>query len=207
MSNAPQSVPTDQDTTPEFAELARLHTEALFAWSLQWSGNRDDAWDLVQDTYERAMRSDFSRVPAGRLRGWLFIVAKNLFFDGYRKSRRRRLTPGEEMSVVSAVHAVKDDEEEAPWRSITRDDLERALGSLKPDLANVWRLHTFERLSYGAIAERLRVPVGTIGTRILRARRKLRETLTEQMNDCVSLPARRTQSAFIVRDGEMSAAA
>jgi RNA polymerase sigma-70 factor (ECF subfamily) len=164
-------------TPAAFAMLAWSHREALYRLARKWSGNSDDAWDLVQETYERALRVDHSRIPAERMSGWLFVVAKNLFRDHYRRDKRRRLKGVKERAVLTMLYDHHDDDGEADWRSMGMDDLRRAMTFLSPTLASVWRLHVIDGLSYAEVAHRLGTPVATIGTRLLRARRQLRRIL------------------------------
>jgi RNA polymerase sigma-70 factor (ECF subfamily) len=166
-------------TAAEFATLAWTHRESLYRLARKWSRNPDDAWDLVQETYERALRTDHSRIPAERMSGWLFVVAKNLFRDHYRRNKRRRLKGKKEAAVMATLYDAShgDHDEEGEWTRVGLDDVNRAMAVLSPTLATVWRLHVMEGLSYAEVAARLHTPVATIGTRLLRARRQIREVL------------------------------
>ena len=183
MLTADPSLPADNGA--DFAKLAWTHSEALYRLAHKWVGNRDDAWDLVQETFERVLRSDHSRIPAERMGGWLFVVAKNLFRDHYRRCKRRRLKGPKEAAVIATLYEPKASDEggDGQWSSVGSDDVQRAVAFLSPALATVWRLHVVEGLSYAEVSARLNTPAATVGTRLLRARRQLRRIL-------VTLPPR-----------------
>jgi RNA polymerase sigma-70 factor (ECF subfamily) len=156
------------------------HGQRLYRVALHLTGNHDDAMDLVQTTYERALRRGFAAVPAEQLRGWLVTIARNQFIDRYRTERcrtRREQRPanGEDLTV-----ATMDDADQPAWRELTRADLDRAVERLTPPLARTYRLHAFENLDYAGIAVLLQIPLSTVGTRLLRARRQLRGILFER---------------------------
>jgi RNA polymerase sigma-70 factor (ECF subfamily) len=182
--------------TAEFAAVAWNHRDSLYRLARKWSGNPDDAWDLVQETYERALRSDRSRIPVERMSGWLFVVAKNLFRDHYRRDQRRRLRGRKEAAVMATLYDAATDDDEGDRNGVGLDDVNRALTSLSPALASAWRLHIVEGLSYAEVAARLGVPVATVGTRLLRARRQIREVLSKaQPARGLSAPTRFAASA------------
>jgi RNA polymerase sigma-70 factor (ECF subfamily) len=184
-----------------FEAMAREHGEALLGWALQLTGDRGDALDLVQDTYERALRRGLEGVAAGRLRPWLFVIARNQFFDGCRARRRRRALIAEQVGLAATV-TPDPPAEELPWQGVGPDDLRRAVEDLSPPLAQVYRLHAFERLDYAAIAARLCIPSRTVGTRLLRARRKLKAMLLARAHIGQATGAGRVQRSFLQMAGE-----
>jgi RNA polymerase sigma-70 factor, ECF subfamily len=184
----------------DFEGVPREHGEALLRWALQLTGDRTSACDLVQDTYERALRRGLATVPPERRRSWLFVIARNQFLDAYRSRRRRRAVSTADVLAASAAMTAgtADDEADAdaPWATLGLDDLRRAVQRLSPPLAEVYRLHAFERLDYAASAGRLRIPMTTVGTRLLRARLKLRELLSQPDAGCAPLaPLRKGRTA------------
>jgi RNA polymerase sigma-70 factor (ECF subfamily) len=170
--------------------IPREHGEALLRWALQLTGDRSSALDLVQDTYERALRRGLDAIPPERTRSWLFVIAKNQFLDSYRSRRRHRAVSLETVMLgIEAPDAADDDA--APWATFGLDDLRRAVERLSPTLANVYRMHAFEDLDYAAISARLGIPMTTVGTRLLRARLKLRDLLSADDAGCAPLRPRR----------------
>jgi RNA polymerase sigma-70 factor (ECF subfamily) len=133
--------------------------------------NAADAEDLVQDTLERGLRK-YERHTYGSLRAWLLHIMRNLFIDRYR-SRRAMERRMELLSLPS---------EPAPlprWAQVSDAALEAAIVSLDPGTRSLILLREREGLSYAQISARLAIPVATVGTRLLRARRKLRALLEQ----------------------------
>jgi RNA polymerase sigma-70 factor (ECF subfamily) len=141
-------------------------------------GNAADARDLVQDTFERAARlglpEELRNPPA-----WLVTIMNNLFIDRCR-ARARRPTHEPLVEQHANVTQIDPDPPEPAWSRITVDDIRAALAELDPAYREVYELHTFERWSYEQIAERLAIQRVTVGTRLNRARKKLREVLVRR---------------------------
>jgi RNA polymerase sigma-70 factor (ECF subfamily) len=154
------------------AELAGLHGLAL-----RLCRDRSSAADLVQDTVERALGNRARFVPGTQLASWLRTIMRNIFADGWR---RANVCP--ELCGVD-MHLVVDWQDESPqadslWRHVDDVEVRAALSQLPEPLRIVFELHTSENLSYGELAARLQIPPATVGTRLLRARRRLRALLT-----------------------------
>lgn len=150
-----------------FESIAREHERALFTRALQLCGDRDAALDLVQDTFERAFRRLDDGFDEAHRRAWLMTVLTNLFLDGVK---RRRL------AVVSlAEHDVPC--EAPPPREPSGDEIGAAVAALPDDLREVVDLHGLRGMRYREIATRLGLPLGTVGTRLARARGRLKEAL------------------------------
>jgi RNA polymerase sigma-70 factor, ECF subfamily len=140
--------------------------------------NAADARDLVQDALERATRLGLPpdvRNPSG----WLVTIMHNLFIDRCRACARR---PNHEPLVEqhADVTQIDPDPPEPAWSLITVDDIRAALAELEPAYRQVYELHTFERWSYEKIAGHLAIQRVTVGTRLHRARKKLREVLARR---------------------------
>jgi RNA polymerase sigma-70 factor (ECF subfamily) len=144
----------------------------LRAFALRLCGRPDEADDLVQEAAERALR--WARAVPGRnaLRPWLRRVVHNLFIDGWRRRVREALEPGGDPDALPA-HAA---EPEPRWTEIDPGALQAAVTALAPDFRAVYRLHA-EGRDYHAIARSLGLPINTVGTRLHRARKKLRALL------------------------------
>lgn len=137
-----------------------------------------DARDLVQDTFERVTRQGLPsdvRNPCA----WLAKSMHNLFIDRCRTAARR---PNHE--PLADQHAdltpLEVDPPEPAWTLITVEDVREALAEIDATYSEVYVLHTFEHRSYEQIAERLSIQRVTVGTRLNRARKKLREVLVKR---------------------------
>ena len=138
-------------------------------------GRHADAEDLVQDALERAWRARTNVREHGASRAWLHSILANLFID---RARWRKRQPAPHPIDVHELPAPYDDEQEdAPWAALSVADLHSAVAALPDDVREVYRLHAFEGLDYHTIARALGLPRGTIATRLLRARRRLRALL------------------------------
>jgi RNA polymerase sigma-70 factor (ECF subfamily) len=164
----------DREAARRLDALARAHQPALEAFGLKLCGNAQDAHDLVQDTFERALRAQ--EPPRTNERAWLFTILHHLFIDRYRrKTRGPRLTSIDDIDVAAA-----EPPPPPAWASVTPEQLQAALGQLDEEFAAAYRLHAIEGRSYLEIAQQTGSPIATIGTRILRARRKLRAILEQK---------------------------
>ena len=154
-------------------DLARAHQPALEAFALKLCGDGDDARDLVQDTFERALKAMETQQPHTNERAWLFTILHHLFIDRHRRRMRAPRSTSIHELEVAAVEPVPP----SKWQALTAEQVEHALQQLDEEFRVVYRLHVLEKRSYLEIASALGLPVNTVGTRILRARRKLRALL------------------------------
>jgi RNA polymerase sigma-70 factor, ECF subfamily len=139
-----------------------------------------DARDLVQDTLERAMRqgiSDDVRNP----RAYLATIMHNLFIDRCRAAKRHPSPePLDDAACAGEIVSIETADEPA-WTRVTLDDVRAALAQIEPAFARVYAMHAFEHRSYEAIANELAIERTTVGTRLNRARIKLRRILVERL--------------------------
>ena len=153
--------------------LVREHQPALYAFALKLCGQPPDANDLVQDTFEKALRAEASGAERGNDRAWLFTVLHHLFIDRYR----RRVRGPQHASIDDVDVAAKEPEPPPAWTALSVEQVRAAMGELDPEFREAYRMHALDGLGYAEIATRLDMPVSTVGTRIMRARRKLRAIL------------------------------
>ena len=134
----------------------------------------EDAHDLVQDAVVRALPA-LGKVRAGsHLRAWLITILRRIHIDGVRRSARApQAIPIDE---VNGGQLAIDDELTEPADDLT-DDLDQALTALPEAFRRVLVLHELEGCSYREISASLDIPLATVGTRLSRARLKLRSLL------------------------------
>jgi RNA polymerase sigma-70 factor, ECF subfamily len=144
---------------------------ALAALARRLCGNAPDADDLVQDTLERALRARGKYIEQGNLRGWLATILKNQFRDRY-KAARRQARPSDALDEI----AMPEKPEPEAWQRITPEQLDQAMARLEPAFRQVYELHA-RGWSYAEIARELDISINTVGTRLLRARAKLKAIL------------------------------
>jgi RNA polymerase sigma factor (sigma-70 family) len=137
--------------------------------------DRQDVDDLVHDCLVRALDQLHTRRDEGDLRAWLFAIMHNLFISRIRQTKRRGVT--EPIDTADPAVLGQRANQEDPLR---RMDLMRALDELPEDQRSVLLLVAVEDLSYAAAARVLGVPIGTVMSRLSRAREKLRRSMGEE---------------------------
>lgn len=147
-------------------EIPRLRRYARFLVV-----NASDADDTVQQCLAQAVANIDQWQPGSNLTAWLFVILRNVVYSDNRRSRRRPLTLG--LEDWDQATGVSGGQEEALMLSA----LERAIHGLPPEQRDVILLVGAEGLSYEEAAEVLRVPVGTVRSRLSRARLALRELM------------------------------
>ena len=165
-----------------FQKRALEHLDAVWRMAVQLSRNDADAADLVQETYLRALRAaDRFEERAGGMRAWLFRILHNVFFTEVER-RGRRPTPTESMANYE-VHGGRPEDPVVPWDLASFDwehvdeRLKAAIDGLRPEYRVVLLLWAVEGLRYREIAEITEVPIGTVMSRLHRARGILMEQL------------------------------
>jgi RNA polymerase sigma factor (sigma-70 family) len=147
-------------------------------YALQLTHNMDDAMDLVQETFLKAMTYSSKFKEGTNLKGWLFTIMRNTFINNYRRVTKRNTfmdTQEEQYIVDSAKTFNTFNDGDAKF---IRKDLDAAIDKLPDDLRITFEMNTLG-YKYHEIADKIGIPIGTVKTRIFVARRKLRTYLTE----------------------------
>ncbi len=153
------------------AALLEPQIPALRRYAYALTRDHAAADDLVQDTLERAISRWMLRAGDAELRAWLFAILHNLFIDGQRAHRRRPL------------HDTLDDEADQAGTPATQEagligrDMLAQFGALSQEHQAVLLLVGVEGLAYASVARVLSVPVGTVMSRLSRAREQFRRLL------------------------------
>lgn len=168
---APLALPPVRES---FEREALAHIDALYRVALRFVGTAADAEDLVQDTLFRAYQAWGQYEPGTNAKGWLLAILRNLFINGYRRGTRRR--------ELLQLHAFErelssSDPEEAFYDGLIDEDIVRAIDSLPREYREIVMLRDVESLHYDEIAAALDVPLGTVKSRLFRAREILQARL------------------------------
>jgi RNA polymerase sigma-70 factor (ECF subfamily) len=168
---------------PPLPRGAFEHLDALFRLARRLTGNDDEAEDLVQETFTRAMGKRGQFLPGTNLRAWLFRILRNLYIDGWRRAKTspvREHLDDDDPSTEGLVseEPLRGDEELERLRGVVADDIEAALRQLSVDARTIVLLD-LEGFTQEELAEVLGCNVGTVKSRLSRARAKLRELLRE----------------------------
>lgn len=162
-----------------FESQALSHLDALYRFALHLSGEPMQAEDLVQETMLKAIRAWDQFEPGTNLRAWLMTILRNQFINEYRKSRRTprpvRLEDTRPLDISQVVGEA--DPEGSFFSQIVDEQVLRAIDALPPDYRTALVLSDVERMSYAEIADVLGIPLGTVKSRISRARRQVQVVL------------------------------
>jgi RNA polymerase sigma-70 factor (ECF subfamily) len=150
---------------------------AVFRTALVLTHNRADAEDLVQTAFVRALDQD-SLNDETNWRAWLKTVVRHLAVDMARRNQRWRMT---ELLDSLETHEISTELADGAWADVTPEQLQAAVASIDANYQAVYRLHHLEGASYAQVAERLNIPVRTVGTRLHRARGRIRRSLLKSM--------------------------
>jgi RNA polymerase sigma-70 factor, ECF subfamily len=151
-------------------ELFRSHESFLRRLAARLCRSTFDPDDLVQDMLERTVLHAHALSPEVDHRAWMARVMRNLFID---RLRRRATAP--DQAPLEPELPAPTAEAHSWWERLDTEDIRARLGELPDELRAAFELYAFHGCSYEQIARRLGIPRMTVGTRILRARRRLRE--------------------------------
>lgn len=169
-------------STPAITREALTHADGLYRLALRLTGSSADAEELVQETFTRAFAAREPMREGSNVRAWLYRILRNAHIDALR---RRRANPvglareGDELDDASVDgELLRDDRELDRLRGLVAAEIERALDSLSADARTVVLLD-HEGLSEAELAEVLGCAIGTVKSRLSRARAALRAKLFE----------------------------
>ena len=155
-----------------FKAEALVHHDALFRVALRFVGNTADADDLVQDTLFRAYQAWDQFARGTNAKAWLITILRHQFIDGYHREARRRQT-------LSSAPPPSDDAHVPFFDDLVADEVVHAIDALPLTYREVVVLRDIEDLHYAEVATVLGVPVGTVRSRLSRARAILQNKLLD----------------------------
>jgi len=172
----------------EFEREALPHLDALYNFALRMTGDGDNANDLVQDTFLKAFRF-FDKFEKGtNCKAWLFRIMKNTFINAYRKKTKEPIKVDYE-EVENFYENVKPSStdsahlEKEIYDNLLDDEISSAIASLPDDFKTVIILSDIEGFTYDEIADFVDCPVGTVRSRLHRARKMLFAKLYKYANE------------------------
>jgi len=191
-----ESTPTAADTrrlAQEARARVRFEEEALdlsdqvYRVARRLAGSREEAEDLVQQTYERAFRSWKQYTPGTNLRAWLLRILTNLNIDrGRRQQRTPQTTPIDTeagdyflYNKLEAQLPEENPDEERVLERLSQDSIVDALAEVPHDFRDVVVLVDIGEFSYADAAQILDIPIGTVMSRLHRGRRILKKNLAD----------------------------
>jgi RNA polymerase sigma-70 factor, ECF subfamily len=169
--------------------IVRLHWRRVFNIAYKFVGRHDQAEDLTQDVFLKLFKSLDTFDRRANFQTWLISVSRNLCIDHYRSVRKERETMNRDVNPadLSPVSTAK-----SPYAALEQRDrvelLRVALDRLAPTLRTAVMLRDIQELSYQEIAGRLRLPEGTVKSRINRGRTELARQIQQLRSDQDAVP-------------------
>jgi RNA polymerase sigma factor (sigma-70 family) len=184
MEETPKQHYSEKVKNEIFNEEFLPHIKSMYNFGYRLTLDRDDAKDLVQDTYLKAYRFIESFQKGTNAKAWLFRILKNSFINDYRKKTKE---PSKvDYQEVEAYYNSEDvDRQITPdlrvesLKDMIGDEISNALNSLDVDFRTVIILCDLEGFKYEEMAKILDIPIGTVRSRLHRARNLLKEKLTQ----------------------------
>ncbi len=155
-----------------FEALARPLQDEIFRTARRFCGNETDAWDISQEAFVRAYEHFDRFEPGSNFRAWLHRILKNVFINHYHRQRARAEVSLEERDPGGGAPA-----DAALLHAALEEEVEQALAALTTEFRAVVVMADMQELSYDEISRALQVPVGTVRSRLFRARRLLQKSL------------------------------
>ena len=158
------------------------HQTALYSYALKIVRNSDDAQDLVQETYYKACKNYHQFENGSNSKAWMFMILKNTFINNYRKLKREpaKIDYDENKDIYENIKSnqTKDNNLDLDfYKNLLDDDLADALEKLPVKMKDVFLLCDLEGYTYEEIADLVNIPIGTVRSRLHRARKLLQEEL------------------------------
>jgi len=161
-------------------ELVDATASDLFRMAVSFTRQRSEAEDLTQEVFLKLWQNLHRYEPGSTFRAWAFRIARNMFVDAYRRARAERSATWVDPEFLEMLPGGED-----PHTStVRRQRLEMArtaLGRLPEDLSRLILLRDFADWSYEELAEELELPLGTVKSRLNRARRELAAVMAVQL--------------------------
>lgn len=164
-----------------FSQQIQPHIHRLYKQAYRLTTNRDDAEDLVQDLLLRLYEKEIDLDTIEKLSSWLLRSLYHQFIDNCRKKSRRPIDDKDDKS--DEIIASMSDEQESPHqihdKNFSNKKLQNAIRTLKPNQQALISLHDIEGYSLSELSEILELPLGTLKSRLHRARHTLRDQLSQ----------------------------
>jgi RNA polymerase sigma-70 factor, ECF subfamily len=164
----------DERFNKEFEQLALPLLDPLYNFACWLSGDPDEANDLVQETFVKALRAFPSFRIGTNFRAWMYRILRNTFLTSRTGLERRNTSQQDEEGYEDAVVS-HDTPELALMRQADTELVRAAIAQLSPVFQEVLLLADIEEMKYQEVADALAIPIGTVMSRLARARKQIRE--------------------------------
>jgi len=177
----------------EFESAALEHIDSLFNFGMRMTGNREAAEDLVQETYLKVHRFAHTFKDGSNLKAWLFKILRNTFINTFRKKiKEPKSIHYDEVEDFYLFNKIKNESNEDSSKlsentgnvcEFFEDEVKNAVNNLPLAFREVVLYSDIEELSYGEISEIVGCPIGTVKSRLFRARKLLQKSLWKYANE------------------------
>ncbi len=171
-----------EDDLYAFDLIVHRYKDALFNFTYRYLGNSQEAEDVVQETFLRIFRNRFAYRQIAKFSTWIYTIAGNLAKTELRKRKRRRQIYTSDMGFDDKEFEIEDthaDTEREVDSKLTEKHIQEAIDKLPERFRKVILLVDVQELSYEEVSKIMRVPLGTVKSRVNRARLKLQGMLQE----------------------------
>jgi RNA polymerase sigma-70 factor (ECF subfamily) len=175
-------VSEEHSVSGSFEELAMPLFERLYNFAHWLTQNREEAEDLVQETYTKALRGFRSFQQGTNFRAWIYQILRNTFLTSRTGLKVSATVPLEVDGEEEVIPADRDTPESIFLQRSDQRLVQEALGKLPVPYREVLLLCEFEEMSYQEISSTLAVPIGTVMSRLSRARRALKTSVLEMQS-------------------------
>jgi RNA polymerase sigma-70 factor (ECF subfamily) len=158
----------------DFETLAVPLLDGLYNFARWLSGDADEARDLVQETFVKSLKGFASFREGTNFRAWMYRILRNTFLTS-RTGLERRNTQQEDEEGLAEISISQETPEVALIRRADTELVQAAIANLPPAFREVILLADLEEMKYQEIAEALDIPIGTVMSRLARARKQIRE--------------------------------
>ena len=162
-------------TAIEFNHQLTSLEEALERFAMSLTLNREDARDLVQETYLKALTYREKFINDTNLKAWVYTIMKNSFINNYRRSARENTTFDNTKDLYYLNHSNQGNES-SPETTLSADEIQAHIDKLEDDLKIPFKMH-YEGYKYKEIADEMNLKIGTVKSRIFFSRKKLMDVI------------------------------
>ncbi len=161
------------------SNLMNLQSNML-NFAMMLTSNRDDAYDLLQDTTLKAIDNQDKYTDNTNFKGWVFTIMRNIFINNYRRIARTA-TIVDTTDNLYHLNLSQDSGLAQPEDSISASEITDAINSFSDEYRKPFSMHV-AGYKYAEIAEELGLPIGTVKSRIFAARKRLQERFADYRN-------------------------
>ena len=176
--------------TYAFDQLVRRYKDPLLNFVFRFIGDIIESEDIVQDTFYRVYKNKHYYKEVAKFSTWIYTIAGNLAKTELRKRKRRKIFSINKETPIEKEFELPDperDPEQEVNSTITEKHIHKAIGNLPPKFRQVIILRDIQGFSYEEISSIIKVPLGTVKSRVNRARLRLQEDLSFLLEDVQNL--------------------